>query len=206
MKKIFSIEWSDKDGIEWVNIENIENCLFTKGHINKTSGIEVKDITDKANRAIKGFRRMAIGVPYSVDAEKHYKENDTAKGFIIEWPNGKPRHIDKNLLMSRIFGAHYVDKKGVIIKEIIDKGSEPSEFNKMASTKYIHVNDVVDIVREMTESLAVIGSSHQAVKAVNRLLEKRHIGQRLDVNWKLVVVPAEVDLTITASVDSSKKE
>jgi len=43
MKKIFSIEWPDSYGYEWLCLDNLKSCLFSKAHMNPSDrNIEVK--------------------------------------------------------------------------------------------------------------------------------------------------------------------
>ncbi len=206
MKKIFSIEWPDGDGPDWMSLGNLKSCLFSKNHIARTSSIVVEDITEKAEKA------LSIGKP-PYDVEEYYKEGDTTGGFVIEWTHGKPEHITEDLLRSCLFGESHLDAKPLNIKEIVDKG-EPSEFNKMASTKYIHRDDVATLVKEGVAALIkeylhrdeVVtlvkeladkfiarpnATKGTVVGTVNALLKRKGIVHRkIALNWDLVVVEA----------------
>ena len=46
MKRIFSVEWCDDYGEMWMNIDNLESCLFSETHI-KNVQVVVEDITDQ---------------------------------------------------------------------------------------------------------------------------------------------------------------
>ena len=48
MKKIFELEWNDDLGKDWINIFNLELCLFSKKHTKKEllKIREVKEVTN----------------------------------------------------------------------------------------------------------------------------------------------------------------
>lgn len=51
MEKTFKIKWDDSLGEEWMNIDNLRLCLFTKAHIggDAVGKVEVLDETNKRN-------------------------------------------------------------------------------------------------------------------------------------------------------------
>lgn len=46
MRKIFELEWNDNLGKDWMNIFNLELCLFNKEHTQRKL-LKVKEVNEK---------------------------------------------------------------------------------------------------------------------------------------------------------------
>lgn len=198
MRKVFLIEWPEKLGSEWLHTDNLRSCLFSGNFITRQN-IKVEDISVKAEKA------FSIGKPPH-DVEEYYKEVGMTKAFLVEWLDGVPEHVNAPLVRACLFSETHMDEKEIKIRAVaypeeIDLVPEasipedepgPSEFNKMASTKYIHVGNVVHMLREVVEEVSYVGNRGRVLEMVNKFLESKGINERLAVDWKIVVVPVEV--------------
>ena len=60
MEKIFKIEWDDELGEAWMNLWNLELCLFSEEHIggNVKGKVEVAEVNEKGELSrTKDMRR-----------------------------------------------------------------------------------------------------------------------------------------------------
>ncbi len=128
------------------------------------------------------------------------------KAFLIEWAEGVPGHVDGALVDACLFTDNHMVRKRVKIRDItypdeVQSVDYKSEFNKMASTKYIHVDNVVHMLREVVEEVSYVGNRGRVLEMVNDFLKNKGIDQRLAVDWKIVVVPVEAELVVKEKDD-----
>lgn len=192
MRKIFSFEWSDVLGTEWLCVDNLTSCLFS-GHFVTGQNIKVEDITQKAKKA------LGIGQP-PLDVDEFYEDKvDVTKAFLVEWVGKMPESMDEEALRGFLFTPNCMNPTNLKIRSItypneVKDADDKSDFRKMGHTDYMHKDEVVELVKELADKLMTRPNAKSVVVAtVNALLRSKGIGHReVALNWNLVVVPAEV--------------